>query len=393
MIKKSVNIFDNLKGTRIMLYGVILSLIIATLSFGFITKSTKESLLEKTNQINALVQEVGELKEENLYLYDYLKINRDIVSEGFDLLHKSFEDYVISGVSEKKDVENQLKKVKTDLITAIGEKEKIIENLKVKNEKLNNEMSFQTYENDITNILILGTHDDLTDTIILASINPSKRTITLISIPRDLYLNGRKINSIYSVFGIDRVKEDIYKVTGVYVHKYAIIDFDSFINMIDIIGGIDLYVKNDIYDPYFPDTVNGYEVYEIKAGSYHFSGAEALMYARSRKSTSDFDRSTRQHEVIQAVRVKLKRLDLLGDLDKAIDLFSEIAASFKTDIDVFEALYYLNHYQNYAIESGNILSTSNLLYSTESFDGQYILLPKNGDYYEIKKQISELIKN
>lgn len=393
MIKKPINIFDNLRGTRIMLYGVIFSLIIATLSFGIIAKSTKESLLEKENQINLIAQEVGELKEENLYLYDYLKINRDIVSEGFDLLHKSFEDYVNSGESEKKEAENQFEKVKSDLITAIGEKEKVIENLKVKNEKLNNEVSFQSYDDEITNILILGTHDNLTDTIILASINPSKSTISLISIPRDIYLNGRKINSINSVFGIDQLKEEIYKVTGINPNKYAIIDFDSFIKMIDIIDGIDLYVKQDIYDPYFPDTANGYEVYEIKAGSHHFTGEEALMYARSRKSTSDFDRSTRQHQVIQAIRVKLKKLNLISDLDKAISIFKEIASSFKTDIDVFEALYYLNHCQNYAIESGNVLSTANLLYSTTSIDGEYILLPKTGDYYEIKKQISELIKN
>lgn len=393
MSKKPINILSHLKSTRMMLYAVILFLIIVTFGFGFITKATKISLQEKDLQINVLAEEVGQLKEENLYLYDYLKINRDIVNEGFDLLHKSFEDYIKSEESEKQYVQTQFESVKDELIASINEKSKVIENLKQKNEKLNDEISFQQYSDDITNILILGTHAELTDTIILVSINPSNETISLISIPRDLYLNGRKINSIYTIFGIDRLKDEIHKVTGVNINKYVVFDFDGFINMIDIIGGIDLYVKKDIYDPFFPTDANGYTVYQIEKGSHHLTGEEALMYARSRKSTSDFDRSERQQQVIQAIRVKLKRFNLIDNVDKAIDLFAEVVSKTKTDVDVLEALYFLNHYQNYVFESGNVLSSGNLLYSSKTMDGQYILLPKNGDYYEIKKQISDLIKN
>jgi anionic cell wall polymer biosynthesis LytR-Cps2A-Psr (LCP) family protein len=152
-------------------------------------------------------------------------------------------------------------------------------------------------------------------------------------------------------------------------------------------------VRKDIYDPYFPTQNNGYAVYSIEEGSHHFNGKEALDYARTRKTTSDFDRSERQQQILQAIRVKLKRFNILEDLEKSIELFETAINGIKTDIDVFEALYYFKLYQNYPIESNNVLSNNNLLYSTRSFDGQYILLPKTGGFDEIKAQISALINN
>lgn len=393
MSKKIVNIFDQLKQTKILIYAIILSLLIATVGFGISMKTTQENIAQKDLQINVLSTEIGELKEENLYLYNYLQINRDIVRSGFDILNNSFNEFVLNEQEQLKSTASNFAKVKNELISSISEKEFEIKNLIEKNTKLSQEMIFQNYEDDIVNILILGIHSKLTDAMIIASINPSEESVSLIGIPRDLYINGRKINSIYTVFGLDKIQEEILNITGIYIDKYVVIDFDGFINMIDIIGGIDLYVREDIYDPYFPNETNGYTVYEIEKGSHHFTGAEALMYARSRKSTSDFNRNARQQQVVQAIRVKLKRFNLLENLDTAIKLFTEITKSIKTDIDVFEALYYLNHYQNYRIESGNVLSTNNLLYSTKTIEGEYVLLPKNGDYYEIKKQISELIKN
>jgi anionic cell wall polymer biosynthesis LytR-Cps2A-Psr (LCP) family protein len=163
--------------------------------------------------------------------------------------------------------------------------------------------------------------------------------------------------------------------------------------MIDLLGGIDLYVHKSIYDPYYPTENNGYTVYSIEAGSHHMNGEEALKYVRSRKTTSDFDRSKRQQQVIQAIRVKLKMLNIIEDIDVAINLFNTVINGIETNIHVFEALYYLNNYQNYVIESGNVLSSENHLYSTKTIDGQYILLPKTGDYYQIKQQIAQLIKN
>jgi len=290
-------------------------------------------------------------------------------------------------ISEKED----LQIARDELANLVAEKESAINQLQQKNERLKKEENLQNYSSYIFTILILGTNENLTDTMILAAINPSMETITLVSIPRDLYVNGRKINSIYASYGIEKMKQDLSKISGLDINKSIIFDFKSFKKAIDILGGVDIEVKEDIYDPYFPTASNGYTKYSIKKGSYNMDGEQALMYVRSRKTTSDFDRSKRQQQVVQAIRVKVKKLDLLADIDKAVELYNEVIKNIKTDIGVFDALGYFEKYKNYSIESGNVISPDNFLYSSKTTDGQYILLPKAGDYVDIKKAISALI--
>lgn len=387
------NIFEQIKSTKILVYSLVVALLVGTFSFGIGLKTTVQKLNQKDLELNVLFREVGELKEENIYLYNFLKLNRELVNNGFDNLHSSFAEYVETEGEEKIIASQNFLQTNNELLTTLSEKDFAIKNLSENNTRLSEELKFSEQIEHTTNILILGTNQNLTDTILIASINPANESIALISIPRDLFVNGRKINSIYKIFGLDKFKEDLFNITGIQIDKVVVLDFEGFIGMIDIIDGIDVEVKKSLYDPYFPTVNNGYTVYQVDKGLHHFTGEEALMYSRSRKTTSDFDRSERQQQIIQAIRVKLKRFDLINDLDKAIQLFSQVIESVITDIDPFEALFYLNHYQNYALETNNVLSTSNLLYSTETLDGQYILLPKTGDYHAIKKQISELIKN
>lgn len=375
------NFKRQLKSIRILIYALMISILIASFGFALSVKKTAANLNQKDSQIHVLTDEIGQLKQENTFLNNAFKINRDIIHESFDILHGSIKDY------------DQFNEAKNELVTVISDKEFEIKSLQTQNQQLSNELQFHQYDSDIVNILVLGEHGSLTDTIILISINPKNKTITLINIPRDLYNNGRKINSFYASFGIERIIEEILKITGVYTEKYIIINFDAFVNMIDILGGVDIYVKEDIYDPSFPTSSNGHTVYEIEKGNHHFTGEEALMYSRSRKSTSDFDRAKRQQQIVQAIKDKLKKDNFFEDLDSAIDLYKTVSKSFNTNIDAFEALYYLNHFKDFEIESGNVISTQNLLYSSKTIDGQYILLPKTGDFLDIKKHISELIKN
>lgn len=378
---------------RILLFGLMLALIIGMVGLGKGIKNIQQDVINKDIQINSMAEEIGQLKEENQYLYQNLLVNRNTVTETFNVLQNSFTEIAQDGESQIVTISNGFAKAKEDLTKLVTEKENAINSLQQKNERLMKEVNLETYSSDIFTTLILGTNENLTDTIILAAVNPSKETVTLISIPRDLYVNGRKVNSIYASYGIDKIKQDVTRISGLEIDKYIIFDLDAFEEVIDILGGIDLYVHESIYDPYFPTASNGYTEYSIEEGSHHMNGAEALMYARSRKTTSDFDRSKRQQQVIQAIRVKVKMLNLLSDLDKAIELYKLAIEKVQTDIDVFEALHYLENYQNYAIESGNVISTENLLYSSRTVDGQYILLPISGDYVDIKESISALIMN
>jgi len=362
---------DKVKGNRILLFGIIAAILIGMFGIGFGIKDIKEDILEKDIQISSMADEIGQLKEENQYFYQNVLVP-EIEYEALELTSE-----VLELAPEEPEIRNETLRPVVEVV----EKEETIIQLQ------------QTvdYSSDIFTVLILGTNENLTDTIILASINPSKETITLVSVPRDLYVNGRKINSIYSAYGIEKIKQDLTKLSGLKIDKYVVFNFSAFKEVVDILGGIDIYVKEGINDPYFPTANNGYTKYSIDEGSHHMDGEQALMYARSRKTTSDFDRSERQQQVIQAIRVKVKMLDLLSNVDKAVNIYSIVLKNIKTDVGVFEALGYLDNYKNYAIESGNVISDSNFLYSSKTIDGQYILLPKSGDYFGIQKAISVLI--
>jgi len=377
---------DSVKRIKILIYALFLSLIISLVGIGFKLKSTEFDLLAKTNSINSLAQEIGIIKEQNNYL-----------NQNIDALNNTFVDLLNNSLKEKEELKNEagaLQNIKDTLVNTVNEKDLAIQNLQKKTDELGKIAELEQVKNDnLLNVLILGENQNITDTMILAIINPSNQSISLISIPRDLYVNGRKINSIYASYGIEKTIFDISSMTGVNIDKYVIVSFNAFSKFIDLLGGIDLYVKKDIYDERYPDGDNGYVVYSVTEGSHHFTGEEALMYARSRKSTSDYDRGERQQQIIQAVRTKLKITNILSDLNKTADLFNTAMSGIKTNINVFEGINYGENYQNYVIKSGNVLTPENVLIASTTMDGEFILLPRNNDFFYIKDQISQLIKN
>ena len=377
---------DSVKRIKILIYALFLSLIISLVGIGFKLKSTEFDLLAKTNSINSLAREIGIIKEQNNYL-----------NQNIDALNNTFVDLLNNSLKEKEELKNEagaLQNIKDTLVNTVNEKDLAIQNLQKKTDELGKIAELEQVKNDnLLNVLILGENQNLTDTIILAIINPGNQSISLISIPRDLYVNGRKINSIYASYGIEKTIFDISSMTGVNIDKYVIVSFNAFSKFIDLLGGIDLYVKKAIYDERYPNGDNGYVVYSVTEGSHHFTGEEALMYARSRKSTSDYDRGERQQQIIQAVRTKLKITNILSDLNKAADLFNTAMSGIKTNINVFEGINFGENYQNYVIKSGNVLSPENVLIASTTLDGEFILLPRNNDFFYIKDQISQLIKN
>jgi len=87
-------------------------------------------------------------------------------------------------------------------------------------------------------------------------------------------------------------------ILGKEITHYVLIDFDGFRRLIDAVGGIDIDVPKRLYDASYPTRNWGYTVVDIPAGLQHFDGDKALKYARSRYSTSDFDRSKRQQLIL-----------------------------------------------------------------------------------------------
>jgi len=224
-----------------------------------------------------------------------------------------------------------------------------------------------TDPNGHTNFLLLGVgggvHDgsDLTDTIIVASLDQKTNYVTLISIPRDLWLEdktmgGSRINEVYftakeyykgdSEKAITYMKDKIEGFLGTTIQYYGKIDFEGFKEIIDSIGGIDINVPEAIYDPLYPKGETGlYETFQIEKGQQHMDGETALKYARSRHTTSDFDRSNRQQEIIYAIKEKMLSSNTVFSKDKITKILDVIKKNIETNITADE-IFTLGTYAN-----------------------------------------------
>ena len=132
--------------------------------------------------------------------------------------------------------------------------------------------------------------------------------------------------------------------------------------MIDIIGGIDITLDNAVIDPTYRTVDNGIaSTLHYETGDYHLSGVQALRLARSRNTSSDFARAERQQMILQSIQNKAKNLGF-GDADTIYEISKSILAKTETDISVDEAIQYFFRYQNYDIESNNVMSSGNILY-------------------------------
>lgn len=204
------------------------------------------------------------------------------------------------------------------------------------------------------NILLLGRwggdHDapDLTDTIILASINSQKNAISLLSIPRDLYVaypgstKSWKINRIYETFlyrnskevALEKIKEKVSEITGQEVDFYVNVDFEGFVEIINILWGVEVTVPENFVDYEYPDGKLGYTTFILRKWTWTLDGDVALKYARSRHSTSDFDRSLRQQQILNGIKNKILSLGYIKDSWKIRWLFWAIEKYIDTDIDI-----------------------------------------------------------
>jgi LCP family protein required for cell wall assembly len=200
------------------------------------------------------------------------------------------------------------------------------------------------------NVLLLGVGDKghsgegLSDTIMVVSYDVKSKQVAMISVPRDLYvkvadygytkINGAHAYGEYYKYpggGPALAKETVSKVLNLPIHYYARVDFTGFKDLVNAVGGVDINVSEDLYDPYYP----GGSVY-IKKGQKHMDGEMALKYARSRETTSDFDRARRQQEVLVAVREKILSSQTLLNPKKIADIIKVLGDHIKTDFEISE---------------------------------------------------------
>lgn len=205
-----------------------------------------------------------------------------------------------------------------------------------------------------TNILIIwrwweeNDAPNLTDSILVASINYEKNTVSMFSVPRDLYVEYPtswwwKINETYarekriSWKEIDWIKwlsQVLTKITWEEIHYFINLDFEWFRKIIDTIGWIDVNVPEAIVDTTYPWPNWWYQTFRINAWPQTLDWSTALKYARSRHTTSDFDRSIRQQLIIKAIREKVLSLWLLTSPSKIKSIYAIIKEHILTDLDL-----------------------------------------------------------
>lgn len=211
-------------------------------------------------------------------------------------------------------------------------------------------------QHQLVNFALLGsdeevTEDDFirTDTMILASLNLDTGTVTMLSLPRDLYVyivHG-KMGRLNTAFGLGEyigwepgggfglLRQTLFYNFGINIHYYARVNFSAFEAIIDLLGGVEIAV-DCTYRDYYPYEQEGRDGIEIEyrkrtlpVGVYTFDGFDALWYARIRRLTDDFDRGRRQQQLLRALWRGLRRQGLAATLPR---IWHDISSIVDTNI-------------------------------------------------------------
>lgn len=193
-----------------------------------------------------------------------------------------------------------------------------------------------------------------TDTMVIAMLRPKEGQVSMISIPRDLWVyipssGNQRINTAYQtgeIYGYPGggpglLKETILYNLGIQIHHTAMVEFDGFKHIIDTLGGIDVpvscpYTDWRLIDPsYNPNIEDNWWLYTVGPGVVHMDGDLALWYARSRMRSSDFDRGRRQQETLRAI---YSRVLQTGTIARIPALYNDLTSIVETDITLTEML-------------------------------------------------------
>jgi len=285
------------------------------------------------------------------------------------------------------------------------------------------------------NILILGIDKRqannavtsvLTDTLLVASIGVNEKNVTLISLPRDLWVESQlgikgKINSVYNqynqktgkILGPEGTKDVVEEVLDIPIHYNLTINFEVFKKIIDTLGGIEVDIDNSFTDTEYP--IEGkenapmnerYETLTFNKGKVKMDGERALKYVRSRhgqgEEGTDFARSKRQQKVILAIKDKMMQASTLIDLPKLKELFSIYEKDVETnitneDLTKFYSLYKIINFSNFkriVLDDRSDAESGGILYSPEdttAYGGAYVLIPRSGDFSQIHAYVKKYL--
>ena len=199
------------------------------------------------------------------------------------------------------------------------------------------------------------------DAMILCTFNKRTKTITLTSFMRDLYVEipGRqpnKMNAAYQWGGMSLLRETMMENFGIPVDAFVEVDFSGFTQVVDVLGGVDIHLTQEE-----ADYLNNLYSWDLKAGTNHLDGDQALQYSRIRAIGSDFARTERQRKVINSIIAGCKGMSF-SQLDNLLNrILPLIATDIKDDSQIV----------NYALDLFPMLSGSTIVQQRIPIAGSY----------------------
>lgn len=197
----------------------------------------------------------------------------------------------------------------------------------------------------VTNILLLGSDEQVdigfrTDVMLLLSLNTKTSQFSLFSFPRDLWVNipgigEQRLNTAFPFGGFQLLSDTLALNFGFRPDQYAMVDFNGFKEIIDVLGGVDVEITKLSEDECFSNDVR-WCVWE--PGTWTMTSDEALWYIRARKNSSDFERTRKAQEVVEAMVEKALRPSQLPDLGKVV---SALYRNVESDMKITDGLLYV----------------------------------------------------
>jgi LCP family protein required for cell wall assembly len=245
--------------------------------------------------------------------------------------------------------------------------------------------------------------------MMVASIDPINYTTTLVSLPRDLWVNVpnaglMKINSAWETgefkyfggkivtgstdsgaitSGFNVADQTVSQVLGITIDYNVLVNFQAFQQGVDTVGGVTINVPTPLVDPTMAWQNNNNPVL-AQAGVQNFDGAQALLYVRSRETSSDFARAARQRAVLVALKSKIETLGTLSNPLKISGLINAFGNNIQTDLSLSNAsrLYgIIKNINNAKITSTDLATAPNQYVTTGNIAGQSVVLPTAGLFY------------
>lgn len=242
-----------------------------------------------------------------------------------------------------------------------------------------------------------------TDSVMVVTVDPLTMSAALLSLPRDLWVE-------IPGFGVDRINQAYYygqayeypgggqtlametveTLLGVPIDYFMTVDFQGFVEAVDLIGGIVVDVEESIDDPDYPDNCYGYEPFSISAGTQRVDGGTALKYARTRATFGgDVDRAGRQQEVLLAVRDQALRVEQFPRLiAQAPQLWRTYQDNVNTNLSFEDAMQLALLLREIPAEDiQTAILDYDYVYNETTPDGRQVLVPRRNEIRQLRDKL------